>query len=91
MKIPISKKEISRLFMSIDINSDNKITVAEFDIFVNTRHNQIKKVFEKIDRDSNGAITSEELRFSVQSLGSYTNTIIIILLLPSPISSPSSL
>ena len=69
MKIPISKKEVNRLFMSIDMNNDNKITAIEFDLFVTLRHNQIKKVFEKFDRDSNGTITSEELRFAVQSLG----------------------
>ena len=69
MKIPISKKEINRLFTSIDANNDQKITFTEFDFFVNIRHNQIKKVFQKIDRDRNGTITSEELRFSVQSLG----------------------
>ena len=69
MKIPISKKEVARLFNSIDVNKDNKITADEFDTFVKTRHNQIKIVFEKIDRDKNGTISSEELRFSVQSLG----------------------
>ena len=69
LKIPVSKKGIIVLFKSIDVNNDNKITVQEFEIFVNLRKRQIKKVFDKFDSDNNGTISSDELRFSVQSLG----------------------
>jgi solute carrier family 25 phosphate transporter 23/24/25/41 len=67
--IAISSKQLTATFKGMDSNADQRISLAEFDRFCESRRSQLKHVFKSIDGDGDGCVTSEELRCGVERAG----------------------
>ena len=57
------------MFNELDADKDSRVSRAEFERFCVSRRAQIAEVFENFDRDSDGRVSSDELRRGVERAG----------------------
>ena len=57
------------MFNELDADKDSRVSRAEFERFCVSRRAQIAEVFKNFDRDSDGRVSSDELRRGVERAG----------------------
>lgn len=57
------------MFNDLDADKDSRVSRAEFERFCVSRRAQIAEVFKNFDRDSDGRVSSDELRRGVERAG----------------------
>ena len=67
--LPCSPAAIDNFFRKADANQDGYIDQAEFKTFVERQEAKLKKVYDSLDRNHDGRLTSQELRRGAKELG----------------------
>ena len=68
-KLPSSRADVLNLFNKVDKNRDGKISKQEYTAFAQSRESELRKMFQILDRDKNGILTSAEMQLGIQGLG----------------------
>ena len=69
MKIAVHPSEVKRFFVSIDKDRDGRINIMEFCDFCRRRQRELRLVFDAIDKNADGTLSSEEIKLCIRALG----------------------
>ena len=67
--LPCSEMSLDAFFQRADANGDGLVDQGEFGAFVERQEAKLRKVYDSIDRNHDGRLTSQELRRGARELG----------------------
>jgi solute carrier family 25 phosphate transporter 23/24/25/41 len=67
--LPCSDSTLASFFAAADTDRDGQISIAEYLAFTESHEAELKSVYEQIDDDGDGKLTTEEVRHGAARLG----------------------
>lgn len=64
-----SQASLDHLFHKIDLDTDGRIQLGEFKFFYSERKKELRAVFDKLDANVDGKITSAEIAAAIERVG----------------------
>lgn len=67
--LPSSKREVDEFFNKVDLDGDGLVSFAEYSMFAAEHVRRLREVFDSLDFDKNGRLTTGELKRAAKALG----------------------